>query len=421
MSAVPWFDAQRLLTLVNAYRKQEGLLNLELDESLCEAAQDLSNHQARINKMTHSGPSGLSVGKRLTAKGYRWQSVAENVGYGHSSLEQAMAQWINSPPHRKNLLGPNFTKFGAAAAVNSRSGLVYLTQEFAKPMGTTKTADITVSLNLENMLSLVNEHRLAYNATPLKLDQKLIATAQKLASFMASKGRLTWQGPDGESQADRAAKEGFDYSILGQNIAAGFKDEAEAMGLWMKNPANFKPLMDPRITRIGVAFALGVDGKSYWVQDFGRLQVEEAKSVHSGRTSIPKFTSPTRPSPMQGLEAERRIVLPNISNQIHRPLPMQLDEISSPPSPPLSPLLVTAEKEYVIISSPPASPVVKAVETTKSKRKAYSSLVDVTSTALTMNVADEPPKIKPSGFKSPLKKVKTFSLFQRFLGSGVKR
>jgi hypothetical protein len=64
--------------------------------------------------------------------------VGENVGMGGSasSIHQA---FMNSAPHRANILDHDFTQVGIGTAYDDK-GVLYITQVFRKPMGSTAPA-----------------------------------------------------------------------------------------------------------------------------------------------------------------------------------------------------------------------------------------------------------------------------------------
>ena len=43
-------------------------------------------------------------------------AAAENIAQGRMDLRRLFDMWMNSPPHRRNLLDPRFTRFGLAYA-----------------------------------------------------------------------------------------------------------------------------------------------------------------------------------------------------------------------------------------------------------------------------------------------------------------
>jgi len=123
------FDEATMLCLVNEERGRYGLEYLGLDDRLNYAAAEHSRYQASREKMTHNGSGGSSPADRVDDSGYYWQSVAENVAYGYYDEEECMQNWMNSPGHRKNILGASYTNFGCGVGY-SRSGVPYYTQDF---------------------------------------------------------------------------------------------------------------------------------------------------------------------------------------------------------------------------------------------------------------------------------------------------
>ncbi|MFD2236135.1 CAP domain-containing protein [Aureimonas populi] len=122
------FDRADALGQVNAFRRANGLSELSVDERLNRAAAEQSNAMAARDRMSHDviGP----LPRRLGAVGYDWAATAENLGRGYPSYSAAMEGWIGSPGHRRNLMNPNVTEVGFAAARDTRSGRPYWTQIF---------------------------------------------------------------------------------------------------------------------------------------------------------------------------------------------------------------------------------------------------------------------------------------------------
>lgn len=62
----------------------------------------------------HSSPEGKRVGARVTAEGYPWRSVGENIAGGDRSIEIVVRGWMDSPGHCANIMNGEFTEIGAA-------------------------------------------------------------------------------------------------------------------------------------------------------------------------------------------------------------------------------------------------------------------------------------------------------------------
>lgn len=85
-----------------------------LHPALQRAAERHSADQAGRQQMSHRGSDGSRVGDRLTAAGYDWRSVGENVAWNQRSVEQVVTAWKNSPGHCRNIMNPDFRFMGLA-------------------------------------------------------------------------------------------------------------------------------------------------------------------------------------------------------------------------------------------------------------------------------------------------------------------
>jgi uncharacterized protein YkwD len=83
--------------------------------------------------MSHVGSDGSTPSQRLTATGYVWGYVAENVAAGQQSTGDVMTAWKESSGHYANMVNERSRDFGAAVAKGSDNTL-YWVQCFASPM-----------------------------------------------------------------------------------------------------------------------------------------------------------------------------------------------------------------------------------------------------------------------------------------------
>ncbi len=105
---------QVTLNLVNEERRLQGLQPLEPDLLLVSAARAHAEDLARTGTIGHEGSDGSTPAQRVTAAGYVWTSVGQNVATGQTSPEEVVTAWMKSEPHRRNLLNPRFTSAGMA-------------------------------------------------------------------------------------------------------------------------------------------------------------------------------------------------------------------------------------------------------------------------------------------------------------------
>jgi uncharacterized protein YkwD len=111
---------------------------LAWNDKLTQAAEGHSVYTANAvaagQAPSHTGAGGSTVGDRVTATGYAWQYVGENIAGGQDTVDEVFDAWIGSPGHCANLMSPNFTDYGFACAFNSASIYrTHWTQVFAKP------------------------------------------------------------------------------------------------------------------------------------------------------------------------------------------------------------------------------------------------------------------------------------------------
>jgi uncharacterized protein YkwD len=106
-------DAGRAARLISAYRAERGLGPVSVDSRLMRAARGYARVMGERDQIGHR--LGGSLPKRVTAAGYHWGYVAENLAASYSTLEEAIAGWKNSAGHRQNLLSRFATEIGVAA------------------------------------------------------------------------------------------------------------------------------------------------------------------------------------------------------------------------------------------------------------------------------------------------------------------
>src|SRR5262245_56299303 len=128
-------DEEKLLELTNAERKKEDLPPLAANLSLCRVARAHSQNMAKQEKLDHVLDC-KSPFDRLDDAKYRYQSGAENIAVSaeqNPSMADILKLWMDSDPHRKNILSAKFTEVGVGIAKNDK-GEVYCTEIFAAPL-----------------------------------------------------------------------------------------------------------------------------------------------------------------------------------------------------------------------------------------------------------------------------------------------
>lgn len=112
---------------VNLYRAP-ALNPLTYNSLLQGAAQTHANDMSDNDFFSHTGSDGKSVADRVTAQGYNWTTVMENIAMGQTSASEALDGWQNSPPHNDAILSSIPTEFALAWAPGN-----YWVMVLAKP------------------------------------------------------------------------------------------------------------------------------------------------------------------------------------------------------------------------------------------------------------------------------------------------
>ncbi|HEX9797061.1 MAG TPA: CAP domain-containing protein [Anaerolineales bacterium] len=126
-----------VVQLVNDERTARGLAAYEVHGSLRAAARVQASDMACNHFLGHTGSDGSNVGQRVNAQGYSWSWIGENyyvTGNTTNGPEIAFNWWMNSTPHRNNLLSPNYTEFGVGYVYDPDSDYGgYFVVVFARP------------------------------------------------------------------------------------------------------------------------------------------------------------------------------------------------------------------------------------------------------------------------------------------------
>ncbi|RZL13195.1 MAG: CAP domain-containing protein [Pedobacter sp.] len=129
-------NASLMLQLVNAQRTKgcncgttamPAVAPLSWNDQLAVAALNHSTDMYTNNFFSHTSSNGNTLGTRITAAGYKWSAVAENIAMGQKDEQAVVTAWFNSEGHCKNLMNASYKEIGAAKKGS------YWTQDFAAP------------------------------------------------------------------------------------------------------------------------------------------------------------------------------------------------------------------------------------------------------------------------------------------------
>jgi hypothetical protein len=110
--------AAEMLARVNGVRRRAGLAPLRPSAVLDRVSQQHADDMLRREYFDHRTPEGLGPTDRARADGYG-SGVGENLVEERFSAEEAMAAWLASPGHRRNILDPGCRELGLGLAVGA--------------------------------------------------------------------------------------------------------------------------------------------------------------------------------------------------------------------------------------------------------------------------------------------------------------
>jgi uncharacterized protein YkwD len=185
----PSFDNEaekELLKMANTDRARLGLKPLKMDDGLARAARSHAAEMASKHQLSHqfSGEPAL-VDRIATTSTLHLERAGENVALA-TTAEDAHEALMSSPPHRDNLLSPNFNVAGFGVF---RSGTrLYVAQDFGSSMA-------TYSVRQAQQLVSASVEQLRAQARMPKLQRVDNSSMQSSACSMAQADSLTGPNP----------------------------------------------------------------------------------------------------------------------------------------------------------------------------------------------------------------------------------
>lgn len=121
-------DEQQMLNSINSERSRNGLAPLTADLQLTKLARMKSQDMISGNYFSHQSPTYGSPFDMMRNYGVSYRTAAENIA-GNGSVAGAHTSLMNSPGHRANILGRQYTSVGIGIVKGGRYGMMF-TQMF---------------------------------------------------------------------------------------------------------------------------------------------------------------------------------------------------------------------------------------------------------------------------------------------------
>jgi len=120
-----------LLDAANHDRVAAGLHPMQWDKALAASARAHAKVMADHNELSHQFPGEPSLEQRATKAGARFTVLAENVAEGPTAAG-LHTQWMNSPPHRANLMATDMSAIGIAVIQSGNT--FFAVEDFSQPV-----------------------------------------------------------------------------------------------------------------------------------------------------------------------------------------------------------------------------------------------------------------------------------------------
>ena len=111
-----------VLAEMNARRAAASLPPLHLDPKLTRAAEARMEDMIAGEWWDHQSPDGTSPFAWLAAADYDYAFAAENLAAGFETAPVLVEAWLESPGHRDNILGVQYSDCGIAVIEGSTRG-----------------------------------------------------------------------------------------------------------------------------------------------------------------------------------------------------------------------------------------------------------------------------------------------------------
>jgi uncharacterized protein YkwD len=127
-----------IVCLVNRERVSRKLHPLNVAKRLDNASQGWTNWMVANSTLAHVA-NGSDPGSRVSAAGYNWSSVGENIATGYATPRATLKAWMASTGHCQNMLNPSFADIGTGVSPHPirgfASGAATWTNDFGLTMG----------------------------------------------------------------------------------------------------------------------------------------------------------------------------------------------------------------------------------------------------------------------------------------------
>lgn len=139
------------------------------------------------------------------------------------------------------------------------------------------------------VLDAVNALRKGAGAGALTISNELNAAAATHARDMSVQNRPWHFGSDGSSPIERAARVGYQGTLLGETLSETYESELETVAAWMQGEGPKSVLLNRNAQEMGLGFYQEPNGKIWWVLNTGRPGAIGAQPAERGSVQEATF------------------------------------------------------------------------------------------------------------------------------------
>ncbi|WP_150303396.1 CAP domain-containing protein [Pseudomonas saliphila] len=256
-------DADELMSMINQFRETPQRCDGQEVEPVGPLAPNQTLSEVRLD-------SESQLQSLLQQAGYQAAGAQALAFAGPDSADMAMR--MIKERYCSALLDPQVADIGIRQDGNSWQ--IILAQPLLdEDLGDWQEAGKAI-------LTHVNEARRSarrcggteYEAAPaLRWNAKLAAAAIEHSEDMAQQGYFSHADKDGRQVDSRVRDQGYQFSHIGENIAAGQGAVEQVVAGWLASPGHCANIMEPSYTEMGAAYVLNPDAATpiLWTQVFG--------------------------------------------------------------------------------------------------------------------------------------------------------
>ncbi|MFW0862243.1 MAG: CAP domain-containing protein [Candidatus Komeilibacteria bacterium] len=186
-------------------------------------------------------------------------------------LRRKLAQ-KNKNKKQMNILN-NKTSFIVSIAVTVSAICLLF---FVTPGRSQSPSILETEINSQDLIILTNEIRDIKGLNPLTVNNKLTNAATSKAKHLIQHDYFSHNSPAGKQFSEWIIESGYNFQIIGENLAIGFATNKDVMKAWMDSPKHKENILNEKYNEIGLVVMQGdIDGnlETIIVQIFGAQPV----------------------------------------------------------------------------------------------------------------------------------------------------